>query len=243
LSKASRHASWTQTGNGGEKSMRMLMIDNYDSFTFNLVQLFLELEVKIEVFRHDQVTLEAIAHRNPDWICISPGPKAPAQAGISKAVVERFSGKIPILGVCLGMQVINEVFGGLTRKAPVPMHGKRSMVQHTSNGLFTGIPSPFSVARYHSLCVDICSSNLVSMGVAEDGVIMALQHRTLPVYGVQFHPESFMSEFGLEIAQNFLAVHRHWRRPLQAEEAAVDRFPRYAGRPFTRLHCTPGKAA
>lgn len=223
--------------------MRMLMVDNYDSFTFNLVQLFYELDIEVDVFRHDQITLDGIARRNPDWLCISPGPKGPAQAGISKAVVERFAGKIPLLGVCLGMQVINEVYGGVTRKAPVPMHGKRSMVHHSAEGVLAGIPSPFVVARYHSLCVDIRSNDLLAVGVAEDGVVMAVRHPHLPVYGVQFHPESFMSDYGLEIAQNFLAVHAHWRRSSDAGERSGDRFPRYAKGPVTTWRLTSGKAA
>lgn len=223
--------------------MHMLMIDNYDSFTFNLVQLFSEFDIAIEVFRHDQISLNVIESRRPDWICISPGPKAPAQAGISKAVVERFSGVIPILGVCLGMQVINEVFGGFTRKAPVPMHGKRSLVHHNSRGLFSGLPSPFVVARYHSLCVEIRSRELVPVGVAEDGVIMALQHRAAPVFGVQFHPESFMSEYGLELAQSFLAVHPRWTQgsSLPADPGG-DRFPRSL-QAAGRLGWTSGEAA
>ncbi len=223
--------------------MRLLMVDNYDSFTFNLVQLFYELDIEVDVFRHDQITLEEIARLNPDWICVSPGPKAPGQAGISKAVVARFAGEIPILGVCLGMQVINEVYGGLTRKAPVPMHGKRSWVHHSAEGVLEGVPSPFVVARYHSLCVDMRSDELTVLGVAEDGVVMALQHRHLPVYGVQFHPESFMSEYGLEIVQNFLAVHRRWRRPSESVHKAGDRFPRCEWRPSAQWSLNAGKAA
>lgn len=223
--------------------MRMLMIDNYDSFTFNLVQLFSELDVEVEVFRNDQISLDEIERRSPDWICVSPGPKAPTQAGISKPVVQRFSGQFPILGVCLGMQVINEVFGGLTRKAPVPMHGKRSLVHHSGAGLFSGLPSPFPVARYHSLCVDIRSKDLLPTGLAEDGVVMAVQHRTLPVYGVQFHPESFLSAYGLEVAQRFLAVHAHWNPSPLSTERARDRFPRYQNRHPDRFPMPAGKAA
>ncbi|MHC1741756.1 MAG: aminodeoxychorismate/anthranilate synthase component II [Syntrophobacteraceae bacterium] len=223
--------------------MRMLMIDNYDSFTFNLVQLFSELDIAVEVFRNDQITLDQIETRSPDWICISPGPKAPAQAGVSKTVVGHFSGKIPILGVCLGMQVINEVFGGFTRKAPVPMHGKQSLLHHEAAGLFENLPTPFPVARYHSLCVDIRSKDLLTTGVAEDGVVMAIQHRLLPVYGVQFHPESFLSACGLEIARSFLTVHERWRPSRRSAEKSQDRFPRYEDRRQDRFHGTSGKAA
>ncbi len=223
--------------------MRMLMIDNYDSFTFNLVQLFSELGIEVAVFRNDKITLGEIEKLNPAWICISPGPKAPAQAGLSKAVVAHFSGKIPILGVCLGMQVINEVFGGFTRKAPRPMHGKQSLLHHGATGLFEHLPSPFPVARYHSLCVDIRSQDILTTGMAEDGVVMAIQHCRLPVYGAQFHPESFLSAYGLEIAQSFLAVHERWRPSCRSFEKIPDRFPRYVERRSDRFRDAPGEAA
>ena len=190
--------------------MHLIMIDNYDSFTYNLVQLFYEFDVKVTVFRHDEVTIEEIGALAPDWICISPGPGDPTRAGISSAVVQGFGSSIPVLGVCLGMQVINEAFGGKTLKAPVPMHGKRSSVSHSGEGIFSGIPSPFSVARYHSLCVEIRSPLLLPLASTEDGVLMGLRHRFLPIFGVQFHPESFMSEYGRELATNFLAVNPAW---------------------------------
>ncbi len=131
--------------------MRLVMIDNYDSFTYNLVQLFYEFDLEVLVFRHDAITLEEIEALEPRWLCISPGPKAPAQAGISKVVIAHFYRKVPILGVCLGHQAINEVFGGATVRAPVPVHGKQSQVFHQGRGLFAGLPSPFPAARYHSL--------------------------------------------------------------------------------------------
>ena len=131
--------------------MRLVMIDNYDSFTYNLVQLFYEFDLEVLVFRHDEIDLAGIAALQPDWLCISPGPKAPDQAGISKVVIAHFYRHIPILGVCLGHQALNEVFGGATVKAPIPVHGKRHQVFHQGRGLFKGLPSPFGAARYHSL--------------------------------------------------------------------------------------------
>src|SRR5512135_1079203 len=131
--------------------MRLVMIDNYDSFTYNLVQLFLEFDLEVLVFRHDEISLNQIAGLKPRWLCISPGPRAPGQAGISKAAISRFYQEMPILGVCLGHQAINEVFGGQTQAAPTPLHGKTSRVHHRGGGLFGDLPSPFPAARYHSL--------------------------------------------------------------------------------------------
>ncbi|MBI4797658.1 MAG: aminodeoxychorismate/anthranilate synthase component II, partial [Desulfarculus sp.] len=187
--------------------MRLLMIDNYDSFTYNLVQLFAEFAVEPLVFRHDQVSLAEIARLRPHWICVSPGPKDPAQAGISRQVVERFGSETPVLGVCLGMQVIGEVFGGRTARAPLPVHGKASRVFHQGQGIFAGLPSPFLAARYHSLQVILGGDDLEPLAWAEDGVLMGLRHRQYPIWGVQFHPESFFTQHGLEMARNFLALH------------------------------------
>lgn len=184
--------------------MRLLMIDNYDSFTYNLTQLFSRFGLEILVHRHDQIGLAGIEALSPDWICISPGPKDPAHAGISLEVVRRFGGRMPILGVCLGMQVINEAFGGRTAHAPRPLHGKCSRVSHQGRGVFAGLPSPLAAARYHSLqCVDI-SPELEVTARSEDGVAMGLMHPKLRINGVQFHPESFMTEHGLALAENFL---------------------------------------
>ncbi|MCK8603401.1 anthranilate synthase component II [Desulfoferrobacter suflitae] len=224
--------------------MRLVMIDNYDSFTFNLVQLFYEFDLEVAVYRHDQITLAGIESLNPDWICISPGPKDPAHAGISKLVVKHFAHRIPILGVCLGMQVINEVFGGKTRKAPVPMHGKRCQVHHAGQGILANIPSPFWAARYHSLAIEPhvprnpkgaaqkrpSSQELLLTARAADGVIMAIQHRVWPLCGVQFHPESFMTEFGMELVINFLSLKEGFRFRMAAKHSSEDRFPRF-GRP------------
>jgi len=194
----------------------LVMIDNYDSFTYNLVQLFYEFDLEVLVFRHDEVALEEIVALKPDWLCISPGPKAPDQAGISKAVIAHFYRSIPILGVCLGHQALNEVFGGATEdlKAPTPVHGKRHQVFHTGQGVFKGVPSPFLAARYHSLMARPASPDLDVTAWTEDGVIMGLKHRHFPLHGVQFHPESFLTSHGRALVANFLEERLTWgRRP------------------------------
>jgi anthranilate synthase component 2 len=193
--------------------MHLAIIDNYDSFTYNLVQLFREFDIEVPVFRNDEIDIAGLERLAPDWICISPGPRDPQHAGISKAVIRHFGNSVPILGVCLGMQAINEVFGGRTRKAPVPVHGKTSMIDHRGESIFRGIPSPFRVARYHSLCIEIASDALVPLAVSPEGVLMGIRHRSLPVYGVQFHPESFMSQYGIELVHNFLSVKKEWNAP------------------------------
>lgn len=186
--------------------MRLVIIDNYDSFTYNLVQLFFEFELEVMVFRHDQVSLSQLEALRPDWLCISPGPKAPQDAGLSKAVIAHFYKTLPILGVCLGMQAINEVFGGVTEPAPVPVHGKRHQIFHQGIGLFKGLPCPFWAARYHSLMVRPASKELMVTAYSADGVIMGLSHWSYPLHGVQFHPESFLTEYGRELAANFLRL-------------------------------------
>jgi len=185
--------------------VRLVIIDNYDSFTYNLVQLFYEFDLEVLVFRHDEIDLAGLAGLEPRWLCISPGPKAPAQAGISKAAIAHFYPRLPILGVCLGHQALNEVFGGATVRAPLPVHGKRHQVFHTGRGIFQGLPSPFGAARYHSLMAAPNSPELEVTAWTEDGVIMGLQHRAFPLHGVQFHPESFLTSHGHALAANFLA--------------------------------------
>ncbi len=207
--------------------MRLVLIDNYDSFTFNLYQLFCEFDVDVLVFRHDKTSAAALEALAPHWIVISPGPRSPAHSGISKDVVRRFAGRVPILGVCLGMQVINEVYEGRTERAPIPVHGKRSLVHHTGDGLFAGLPSPFWVARYHSLQCRVTSPNLRETAWADDGVLMALEHKSLPVWGVQFHPESFLSQYGLEIAARFLASQKDFQEPVLLANTKEERFPRW----------------
>ena len=209
-----------------ERLMRLVMIDNYDSFTFNIVQLFYEFDIEVLVYRHDRVSLGEIDCLSPDWICISPGPKTPAHAGISGEVVRRFGPRIPILGVCLGMQVINEVFGGSTVRSPLPLHGKCSKVSHSGQGIFENLPSPLQAARYHSLQISLNSPDLTVTARADDGVIMGLEHRVMPIWGVQFHPESFMTEYGLEMAANFLSMKKGWKA-CGPNLKAADRFPRW----------------
>jgi len=184
----------------------LLMIDNYDSFTYNIVQYFGELDEDVRVYRNDEITIEQIEALNPDRICISPGPKAPAQAGISVAVLKHFAGKKPILGVCLGHQAIGEAFGGKVIRAKQVMHGKTSLIAHTGVGVFKGLPSPFTVIRYHSLAIERASlpSCLEVTAWTDDGEIMGVRHREYDIEGVQFHPESILSEHGHALLKNFL---------------------------------------
>ncbi|PHV35958.1 aminodeoxychorismate/anthranilate synthase component II [Janthinobacterium sp. BJB304] len=184
----------------------LLMIDNYDSFTYNIVQYFGELGEDVRVYRNDEITIEQIETLNPDRICISPGPKAPAQAGISVDVLKHFAGKKPILGVCLGHQAIGEAFGGKVIRAKQVMHGKTSLIAHTGVGVFKGMPSPFTVIRYHSLAIERASlpSCLEVTAWTDDGEIMGVRHREYDIEGVQFHPESILSEHGHALLKNFL---------------------------------------
>ena len=185
----------------------LLMIDNYDSFTYNLVQYFGELGEDVRVFRNDEITLDQIAALSPDRICISPGPCTPNEAGVSLGVFERFAGRVPILGVCLGHQALGQAFGGKVIRAKTLMHGKTSPVAHTGVGVFAGLPTPFEAARYHSLAVERASlpECLEVTAWTVDGEIMGLRHKTLPVEGVQFHPESIATEHGHTMLRNFLA--------------------------------------
>jgi anthranilate synthase component II len=187
---------------------RILMIDNYDSFTYNLVQYFGELGAQVLVHRNDQITLDEIEALAPDQICVSPGPCSPTEAGISVPLMLRFAGKIPILGVCLGHQAIGAAFGGRVVRAKVIMHGKTSEITHTGSDVFTNLPSPFTVIRYHSLAIEreTLPDCLEITAQTADGEIMGVRHKTLPVYGVQFHPESILSEHGHALLQNFLRL-------------------------------------
>jgi anthranilate synthase component 2 len=184
----------------------LLMIDNYDSFTYNLVQYFGELGEEVRVARNDEITLDEIARLNPDRICVSPGPCSPTEAGISLDVIRRFGGSVPILGVCLGHQAIGHAFGGRVIRARTLMHGKTASVEHTGVGVFRGLPSPFIATRYHSLAVERASlpECLEITAWTADGEIMGLRHRRLPVEGVQFHPESIATEHGHALLKNFL---------------------------------------
>ena len=181
------------------------VIDNYDSFTYNLVQSFGQLGVEIQVFRNDKITLEALEALNPDRVVISPGPGTPLDAGVSNRLIEKLGGKIPILGVCLGHQCIGHVFGGAVVRAPRVMHGKTSRIYHQGGGLFRGVPNPFEATRYHSLIIDSpLPKSLELTAYTEAHEIMGVRHREHPIYGVQFHPESFLTEHGMTILQNFL---------------------------------------
>ncbi|MCQ9617606.1 aminodeoxychorismate/anthranilate synthase component II [Paenalcaligenes niemegkensis] len=186
----------------------LLMLDNYDSFTYNLVQYFNELGEEVVVHRNDQITLEQIEALKPDRICVSPGPSTPANAGISIPVIKHFAGKLPILGVCLGHQAIGEAFGGKTVHARQIMHGKVSSITHQDIDVFAGLPSPFLVTRYHSLAIeqDSLPECLEVTAQTEDGEIMGVRHKNLPVSGVQFHPESILSEHGHALLKNFLKI-------------------------------------
>ena len=184
------------------------MIDNYDSFTYNLVQYFGELGQNIRVFRNDKITLQQIKRLNPDKVVISPGPGRPENAGISCAVIKEFAGKIPILGVCLGHQSIGYVYQGKIIGAKKLMHGKTSWVYHNKQTIFKGIPSPFEATRYHSLIVEKKSlpDCLDIIAWTKQGEIMALKHKKFPLWGVQFHPESILTKKGKDILANFLKV-------------------------------------
>jgi anthranilate synthase component 2 len=185
---------------------KLLVIDNYDSFTYNLVQMFRQYALEIQVYRSDMITLHQIETLNSDYVLISPGPKDPAHAGISIPLIKTFGRHIPILGVCLGMQCLNEAFGGKTVRAPVPMHGKTSMIHHNNDSIFKGIRSPFSATRYHSLMVAFNQSALNVTARSSDGVIMGMSHPEYPLHGVQFHPESFLTENGYLLVENFLGL-------------------------------------
>ena len=184
----------------------ILMIDNYDSFTFNLVQYFGELGAEVKVVRNDEIGVDEVARLKPAQIVISPGPCTPTEAGISLGAIGRFAGAIPILGVCLGHQAIGQAFGGKVIKATRVMHGKLSRVRHDGKGVFAGIPDGFAATRYHSLAVERASlpACLEVTAQSEEGEIMGLRHRTLQVEGVQFHPEAMLTEHGLAMLKNFL---------------------------------------
>ena len=189
----------------------LLMIDNYDSFTYNIVQYFGELGAEVEVFRNDEITVEGIAARNPDRLVVSPGPCSPAEAGISVAAIQHFMGKLPILGVCLGHQSIGAALGGKIIRAQELMHGKTSVITTTQEGVFAGLPQQFTVNRYHSLAIErsSCPADLKVTAWTEDGEIMGVRHLSLDIEGVQFHPESILTERGHDLLRNFLEQSKH----------------------------------
>jgi anthranilate synthase component 2 len=184
----------------------LLMIDNYDSFTFNLVQYFGELGQDVRVVRNDEIDVAGIADLRPDHLVLSPGPCSPAEAGVCVEAIQHFTGKLPLLGVCLGHQAIGAALGGKVVRAQVQMHGKASTITTDRAGVFTGLPETFSVIRYHSLAIERASlpADLIVTATSEDGEIMGVRHRGLPLEGVQFHPESILSEHGHAMLKNFL---------------------------------------
>jgi anthranilate synthase component 2 len=196
----------------------ILLIDNYDSFTFNLYHFLGDVGAQCEVWRNDKLSVADAMAMQPEAIVLSPGPCTPTQAGICLDLIAAAAGKIPLLGVCLGHQAIGQAFGGKVIRAPEPMHGKVSAITHTGSDILAGVPSPFRATRYHSLIVerDSMPDTLISTAWTDDGVIMAMHHRTLPLYGVQFHPESIASEHGHTILSNFLALARGTNAPARA---------------------------
>jgi anthranilate synthase component II len=196
----------------------ILLIDNYDSFTFNLVHFLGDLGAVCDVRRNDQLTAQEAIALNPEAIVLSPGPCTPSEAGICLDVIEAAAGRVPLLGVCLGHQAIGQAFGGQVVRAPTPMHGKLSPIAHDGTDIFAGLPSPFDATRYHSLVVapETLPDTLEATARTADGIIMGLRHKTLPIFGVQFHPESIASRHGHDILANFLAIARGANAPARA---------------------------
>lgn len=186
----------------------ILLLDNYDSFTYNLAQYLGELGCQVEVHRNDRISVEQIAQRKPERIVISPGPCTPQEAGICVELIQKLAGKIPILGVCLGHQAIGAAFGGKIIRAPKLFHGKTSQIRHDGRGVFRGLPNPFTATRYHSLIVERKSlpRELQITAETDDDIIMGMQHREYPLMGVQFHPESVLTESGKQLLKNFLSL-------------------------------------
>jgi len=196
----------------------ILLIDNYDSFTFNLVHFLGDLGARCDVRRNDALGVEEALALRPEAIVLSPGPCTPNEAGICVDLVRRAAGVVPVLGVCLGHQAIGQAFGGAIVRAPVPMHGKLSRIAHAGSDIFSGVENPFEATRYHSLIVerDSLPETLVATAFTEDGLVMGLRHRGLPIFGVQFHPESIASQHGHKILANFLGIARGANTPARA---------------------------
>jgi anthranilate synthase component 2 len=206
----------------------IVLIDNYDSFTFNLVHFFGDLGAEVRVHRNDKISASAVIAADPDAIVLSPGPCTPKEAGICLDLITAASGKIPVLGVCLGHQAIGDAFGGKVVRAPAPVHGKLSEIRHGGAGIFHGINAPFQATRYHSLVVERGSlpDELTITADTDDGLIMGLAHRHLPVHGVQFHPESIASEHGHLMLENFLDIAASWNESNGRRTAAIAQKPR-----------------
>ena len=188
----------------------ILLLDNYDSFTYNIYQYMSELGAEVKVIRNDKISLSEIKDLNPEKIVVSPGPCTPQKAGISNDVIKTFGENIPVLGVCLGHQCIGESFGGIVMGAGEIMHGKTSLIHHDGKGVFLGIPSPFMAIRYHSLVIqnETLPDELEVSAWTDNGIIMGVRHKSLPVEGIQFHPESIMTEYGKELLSNFLKINK-----------------------------------
>jgi anthranilate synthase component II len=201
---------------------RLLVIDNYDSFTYNLYQYLCELGALVDVRRNDAVTLDEIERLAPDALVLSPGPGRPEDAGVCVPAIERFAGTMPILGVCLGHQAIAQAYGASIVRAPTLLHGKTSEIHHEGRGIYAGLPSPFRAVRYHSLVADPATlpDSLVVDARTDDGIVMGLHHKELPVYGVQFHPESILTDEGKRLLRNFLAVAERAPQPLAVPAAS-----------------------
>jgi anthranilate synthase component 2 len=206
------------------RAQRVLLIDNYDSFTYNLYQYLCELGADVTVIRNDAITVDDARALAPDFLVISPGPGVPRDAGISIDLIRALGPTTPILGVCLGHQAITAAFGGVVTRAPELMHGKASDVHHDGSGVFDGLPSPFSAIRYHSLCAapEAMPDALEVTARTDSGVIMAVKHRQFPVHGVQFHPESILTEYGQELLQNFLKSEVRSQKIRREESGASD---------------------
>lgn len=183
----------------------LAVIDNYDSFTYNLVQYIQMLGEDVVVLKNDQCTVSELRQLAPDHILISPGPCSPNEAGVSLAIIKAFAGKVPLLGVCLGHQCIAQCFGGVVGQAKAIMHGKTSAIEHNNQGIFNGLPSPYRVNRYHSLAITQLPCDFNVVATTNDGEIMAIEHSDLAIFGVQFHPESILTEHGLALLENFLS--------------------------------------
>lgn len=201
---------------------RVLVVDNYDSFTWNLVHLISRFTRDIDVVRNDEITVDAVLAVTPDAVVLSPGPCTPNEAGVCLDLIAAAANHIPIFGVCLGLQSIGQAFGGEVVRAPLPLHGKVSRISHTGTGLFRGCGGPFSATRYHSLVVEraSCPADLAVTAESDDGLIMALSHRSLPVHGVQFHPESILSDHGETIVGNFLDIAADWNATMRDSRVA-----------------------
>jgi anthranilate synthase component 2 len=201
---------------------RIVVVDNYDSFTWNLVHLIGGLGADVDVYRNDKIGVDDIAAMRPDGVVLSPGPCTPNEAGICLDLVERLGAEIPIFGVCLGLQAVGQSYGGDVVRAPLPMHGKLSMIQHGGEGIFRGINGPFEATRYHSLVVkrETCPADLAVTAWTQDGLVMGVSHRRDPVHGVQFHPESIASQHGATLLKNFLDLAAAWNKTKRARAFA-----------------------